>query len=473
MRTHDKIFGFLFAMVAIFFVSNFFNGNIVLASPSIISSSLNGQNQNVTFNPNNSEVSIEVRSSIPVKFTRLYICSISQECTGSKGEYTRYFTSSEISESITKVWNGRVSSDNKSDFAPAGEYKIMASMVEGTNTAVTEFSPYTITIDFSDDDSNTATTTSDTDDTTTATSTTNNTNTTSVSNTTSTHYEEESLSTYTAPVTSFSVSAGRERISYVGTPIYFEAKYKVTGEIKSKKPNFKWSMGDGAYLNKEEVVHYYKYPGEYNVVLNASLNDLDSISRTKVKVLTPNISMLNKADGVIEIFNKGSNEINLYGFKLQSGDTTYSFPVDTIISAGKSVVFPAEYLHLALADKVSLLDASNKAVLDVNNIFAMNNTNEISKIELEKFVLEYKRLTAVTKVKPVQAPTPLAVATTSKIAIEKSPTEIVKVENNISQTASVAEIVINNGQTDGLKTPRGFWSKVFNPVRTVREAFYQ
>lgn len=414
-----KFFGLIFAITAIFFISNFFSNSIIYAAPSIVSSSLNGQNQNVTFNPNNSEVSIEIRSNIPVKFTRLYICSMSQECTGSQGKYTRYFTSSEISESITKVWNGRISSDNKSDFAPVGEYKIMASMVEGSNTAVTEFSPYTITIDFSsdsDDNLNTATTTPDTDDTaTSSSSTTTTTNTTtSVSNTTSTHYEAESLSTYKAPATSFSVSAGRERISYVGTPISFEAKYKVTGEVKGRKPNFKWSMGDGAYLNKEDVVHHYKYPGDYNVVLNANLDDIDSISRTKVKVLPLNLSMIYNLDGSVEISNKSSNEINLYGFKLQSGVSTYTFPIDTIISAGKSVTFPAEYLKLVQIDKIFLLDVSNKMVLDTNSILAVNNKKEIDQVELEKFVLEYKRLTAITPTKPVQViPSLLVVISTS------------------------------------------------------------
>jgi hypothetical protein len=465
MENIMKTFGLIFASLAIFFVFGFADKNVAMASVEKII--FTNDSQTIGINDISGQISIQTQNNFE-KENILETADLFLTSSSDTGQFSSNKDNWQAVEKITMNKN----TANKNFYykdSTGGDFIITAKLIlrtSGTSWTATQ----NITVGGENNNSNATTTDNNNNDNNNDGDTGDN---PGWSGGDSAHYEAESLSTYTAPVTSFSVSAGRERISYVGAPISFEAKYKVTGEIKGKKPSFKWSMGDGAFLSKENVVHHYKYPGEYNVVLNASLNDLDSISRTKVKVLDLNIAMVNKADGAIEISNKGSNEINLYGFKLQSGNTAYSFPLDTIISAGKSVTFPTEYLRLALANKVSLLDASNKVVLDVNNILAMNNTNEIDQAELEKFVLEYKRLTAVVPAKPAQVFTPLAVATTSNIAIDKSPTDIVKTENNISQTASVAETVINNDQTDGLKTQRGFWSKIFHPVRTVREAFYQ
>ena len=43
----------------------------------------------------------------------------------------------------------------------------------------------------------------------------------------SAHYEQESLSNYSESVSYFKVSAGRERMSYVGSPVVFEANYSI------------------------------------------------------------------------------------------------------------------------------------------------------------------------------------------------------------------------------------------------------
>lgn len=447
----------LFAISAIFFVFN----DVVSAETKIVSSSLNGKSQNITFNPNNGEVSIEVRANVPVKFTRLYICATTQVCSGSKGNYTRYFTSSEISESINKVWNGRVSSDSKSDFALAGEYKIMVSMVEGSSPAITEFVPYTVTVSFSeigdvalpagDPDADSGGDSGDTGG--------------SEDDDGSTHYEQESLSNYTESVSAFKVSAGRERVTYVGSPVSFESKYKDSVEVKSKKIDCTWSFGDGSSSREEDVIHVYKYPGEYNVVLNAKLEEVDSIARTKVKVLTPSLLLSIKPDGATEVLNKGTDEINLYRWKIQSGNQAYAFPLDTIISAGKSVTFPAEYLKISTAgNEIILLDASNGVVARAGAIGAGPlGSQNISTADFEKFASEYRRLTSGQ---------PATLATISKTASAASAFTKATSSDFTKDYPSQIDTAMSDLAVSE-EASSGFWSKVFHPLRTIRETFYK
>jgi len=82
----------------------------------------------------------------------------------------------------------------------------------------------------------------------------------------STHSGEEDLSNYEEK-NAFQISAGRERLASVGSPVEFDSKYTLlqSGQCLA---NFKWSFGDGFDATGKDVKHTYKYPGEYQVILN-------------------------------------------------------------------------------------------------------------------------------------------------------------------------------------------------------------
>lgn len=278
----------------------------------------------------------------------------------------------------------------------------------------------------------------------------------------SVHYIQEDLSDYEEPTT-FEVSAGRARLSYVNSPVSFTAKHKVSGSLLDKNCDYNWNFGDGVSLTGEKVEHIYKYAGEYNVILNGTCGDLKSVARTAVRVVVPNISVNTKTDGAVEISNQGKYEINLYNWKIQSGNTAFTFPQDTIISANKSVTFAPEYLKITdLNNGIILVDASNKAVAQSNtNMAGTDPEQEISLEEFKKFVLAYQSAGQPTR----QPATLMAVgaATTSVV-------ESVKMESEIPMTAAVADVIINNKDEE---SEPGFWSKVFHPVRTIKETFYR
>jgi competence protein ComEA len=290
-------------------------------------------------------------------------------------------------------------------------------------------------------------------------------NDTSSDSSTSAHYEEESLSNYEETVSGFKVSAGRDRVTYVGSPVSFEAKTKISSEIKNKHADYLWTFGDGSSSSDEKVIHIYKYSGEYNVVLNGTLDDINSVSRAVVRVLAPSLTMTVLPDLAIEITNKGAEEINLYGWKLQAGSLAYSFPLDTIVSAGKKVAFPAEYTKIASNSAVALVDATSKIVAQYgSNLVVLDPDKAVSVADLERFVLEYRRLSDPTRQRGTLTAT--AMVTTSTTSGEYWSDRYDKVTEEALSTSSVAVIDEEEGDV-------GFWSKVFHPVRTIKNAFYK
>lgn len=468
---------YTFATVAIFFMFGVGNNVVLADSAHITNFLLNGGAQDIIFNPNNGEsVNIDVTANTPVKFTRIYICEESQSCTGTAGTNIRYFSQSDPAVSVSKSWNGKTSGDK--EVVPEGVYKVKVSMTEGKSAAVLEEGQFKMIVNYSSSGSGgTSTSTDITTDTNTGTSTSSTTTTTSSNSggTTvvySVHYIQEDLSDY-EEATTFEVGAGRARLSYVNSPVSFTAKHKVSKDLSAKNCDYIWNFGDGVSLTGEKVEHIYKYAGEYNVILNGICGDLKSVARTAVRVVMPNISVNTKADGAVEIFNQGKYEINLYNWKIQSGNTAFIFPQDTIISANKSVTFAPEYLKLTdYNNGIILVDASNKAVAQSNaNLAGINPGREISLEEFTKFALAYQ--SAGTR----QPATLTATASTSlnlsalnhplTLSLEKA-RERATTSSEIPMTAAVADVIINTEENKP-----GFWGKIFHPIRTIKETFYQ
>lgn len=214
----------------------------------------------------------------------------------------------------------------------------------------------------------------------------------SSNNDSSAHYEQSNLSNFKEPTTVFKVSAGRERVTFVGSPVKFEAKAK-NSTSEDDSISYIWTFGDGASARGEIVTHYYKYAGQYNVVLNAENGEEKSVARTVVKVLEPNLALAEKTDGSVEISNKNNQEMNLYGWALVNNEQKYVFPLDTIISGGQKNIFPKEYTKFSARNNPWLVDSTGKGIIFINS--SGGNYNPISMLnikEVEAFIMEYKKL---------------------------------------------------------------------------------
>jgi hypothetical protein len=276
----------------------------------------------------------------------------------------------------------------------------------------------------------------------------------------SVHYIQEDLSVYDEPTT-FEISAGRDRLGYVDLPVNFVAKYKVSGDLRNTKCDYVWNFGDGISQVGEKVEHIYKYVGDYNIILNGTCDSWQAVSRTTVRIVEAKISIKEKEGGAIEIFNQGDYEVNLFNWKISAGDYNYVFPMDTIISANKAVTFPAEYLKIPTTiNEVVLTDVFSKEKGRAGSKLSVLNIKDSDRIvtvaDFEKFAVEYKRLNQVDNKIAVNTVSPYTQIATSST------------DSNIILSASVADLVING---DG--SSFGFWSKLFHPVRTIKDTFYK
>lgn len=147
--------------------------------------------------------------------------------------------------------------------------------------------------------------------------------------------------TYVMDNPELKADAGRHRITTIDTPIEFEAEISgLAGNV-----SYDWSFGDGTTGSGKIVNHSYVFSGDYVVVLNVNNGINKAVSRTEVKVVSPNVVIVNSVlkDGYIELQNNNNYEVNIQNWKLQSDNNTLIFPRDTLIKANSSVKFPFKF----------------------------------------------------------------------------------------------------------------------------------
>mgnify|MGYP007083441389 CR=1 FL=1 len=196
------------------------------------------------------------------------------------------------------------------------------------------------------------------------------------------------------------IGAGRNRISVSGSPIEFLAEGDFS---RSARLMVQWNFGDGSQGFGSSVVHTYEYPGDYLVVLNATSQNNQAVSKTKVKVIEPDFKISLADDKRIELVNLSPYELNLYGRAIVVGDSYFVFPKDTIASPGSSISFPSGVTRLKASGVESVLvvvlgqvespDIPNK-VLEAK----LNRISEIKK-EIVKLQEEYSKFCYTTCVK--------------------------------------------------------------------------
>ncbi len=228
------------------------------------------------------------------------------------------------------------------------------------------------------------------------------------------------------PESSFSLSAGRDRIAAVNSPVVFEA-FLFDGKKSINGEKFFWNFGDGYYATGKIEDHYYDLPGEYNVTLNAQVENYTLVARSKVKVFEPKLSLdvlENKSQKYVSAENLEDYEINLGGWQIKSAGAEFTIPRDTIILPRGRVNFTAKVMGLSLSGgrDVSLVypngeiykNFSNKDVNETQNkivgnadnvtitqsvvtVSSSSNQNDAALEEMDKQISDIKnRLSAVS-----------------------------------------------------------------------------
>jgi hypothetical protein len=456
----------LFFITATIMAAFLFVDNRVFAEEYISSVSLNENQQNITINPNNGEkVSISINTNRLVKFNTIAICLDSDSLCSRTSEGTvKYFTQTTLSNNVKKDWDGKNSSGS---IVNNGEYKIKITMKDEAGVESIEFSPFNIIINSTsiiiddpvDDDNSTTTVATSTTSTSTAT-------TTVVTQTkiryvyVSTHSSSEDLSDYISG-NSFEISAGRDRISYVGVPVIFNAKHNK----KDKRVDFTWSFGDGTSGVGQEIEHIYQNPGDYIVILNSKNGENDAVSRANIKVLEPKLSILKNKDG-LEITNNGDYEINIGDWKINNINGDVMIPKDTIVGSKSKIIIPYSVFSVlnSIDNNLFLKNQSNE-------IFALDNGGYVEQLSVnneEGVVVQNDSLEKILGMKVEDAEN-IVYTYRSNMEIDRKIKESkttgmnnIVIEDNIDNLASVNEILIST-------TTEGVLKKIiYSPVRGVK-----
>lgn len=279
----------------------------------------------------------------------------------------------------------------------------------------------------------------------------------SSSDSSSSHYSAVSLSSLKiAP--GFEVSAGRDRLGIVGSPLEF----KVETNIEYTNNNiFVWNFGDGGEGVGEVVTHTYMYPGEYVLVLNVSGPRGKAVSRANVKVINPELAITDVSRERIEIANNSKSEVSLFGRALVTRDKIFAFPRDTIIKAGQKISFGANvtgFNSLEQSD-ISLVIAGTE--IKPQEIMAKIENQRLEKIAYTQNQISTlkKQLADIYNRQNIAKSTGVA---TNPI-IEGTTTEGLVGPKNESQTATLINVV----------TPKASSGIIKNWLQTLKQFFFR
>ena len=196
----------------------------------------------------------------------------------------------------------------------------------------------------------TSTTTATTTEETTATSPPSSNQGSSPSGSSSAHYSAAPLSSLKI-VPGFEVSAGRDRLGTVGSPLEFKVETNIEYTNNSI---FVWNFGDGREGGGEVVSHTYMYPGEYVLMLNVAGPRGKAVSRVNIKIVSPELAITHVSRERVEIANNSKSEASLFGRALVTKDKVFAFPRDTIIKAGQKISFGSDVTGLDTLEQLSV-----------------------------------------------------------------------------------------------------------------------
>ena len=172
----------------------------------------------------------------------------------------------------------------------------------------------------------------------------------SSSGSSSAHYSAAPLSSLKI-LPGFEVSAGRDRLGTVGSPLEFKVETNIEYTNNSI---FVWNFGDGREGGGGIVSHTYMYPGEYVLMLNVAGPRGKAVSRINIKIVSPELAITNVSRERIEIANNSKSEVSLFGRALVTKDKVFAFPRDTIIKAGQKISFGADVTGLDASGQSSV-----------------------------------------------------------------------------------------------------------------------
>lgn len=136
------------------------------------------------------------------------------------------------------------------------------------------------------------------------------------------------------------VSAGPDKNVTAGA----EEKFSGQALGLKKEPldgaRYIWSFGDGSRGEGQNVLHTYKYPGEYIVMLDVVSGKYTAIDRLVAKVVPNSLKISGVNNDFAQIINSSNSEINVSNWFIRSDGKNFKIPETTLIKAGGNIAIP-------------------------------------------------------------------------------------------------------------------------------------
>lgn len=245
----------------------------------------------------------------------------------------------------------------------------------------------------------------------------------------------------------FEISAGRDRLAMVGSPVLFKASATKTQNVSEQNIFYSWSFGDGTTGAGNDISHTYRFPGNYTVVVNGSFSDKQAVSKVLVRVVSPDIS-IEKVPGGVSVFNKSKSEINLENWGLTSDNKKFVFPKDTLMPAGEKVIFANEVIGFS-GDNMRIVNPLGQEFASFSSSPLATQNIEANPVDLKNIQAKVDELkTKITKIQ-TEIKTNNLVAKTQTVSPKKEeifvPTTVVP---NKEDLASVIQTIDLSNASD-------------------------
>lgn len=130
--------------------------------------------------------------------------------------------------------------------------------------------------------------------------------------------------------------------------VFFTAEtYNAKGNVASAQVS--WVFGDGFSEKGSKVTHVYTRPGVYNVTVIAETTDGLNDEVSMIVTITDNNLLFSITDDGTEVSltNGSTTVLDLTGYRIIAGSSTFYFPEKTRILAGKTLVLSTESMKLS------------------------------------------------------------------------------------------------------------------------------
>lgn len=277
-------------------------------------------------------------------------------------------------------------------------------------------------------------------------------------------HSSQSVANESGDMVVLSVSAGRDRLGFVGTPLSFEAKVRTPTDLASVSVAHRWSMGDGMSKGGQFISHTYAYPGEYIVVLNSEYKGESAVARVRVRIVSPDVSLRRATNEYIDIANDGMHELNLGGWIVESGTNRFVIPQDTIVLPNASVRLPYTSTRLRPSGDVVLRNPSSVVIAQMTAAPASPVLTPDSLIVLDGMTEteirdRFTRALSQSSYAQSQSVVSTHVATLPEKTINQKDPERVVPTRSISSTTQVASVIYTVNTES-----RGFWSMLWRRI---------